>query len=303
MTDLTEMAQSLRTLMIRLEQLLVLLHEQQLVYWPDWGTLLGIERHRNVIPWDYDVDLCMPAADYQKLIALFEQNGGKIGELELHLNYYDDPAGALAILFSDVPDASLGIDVVAYRQEGDQLLNNMSPQLQADYPGNYDFPVAQVLPLRWGHLLGQPVLMPQQAVARLEGLFGDWQAFPEGYAASGLTERPFIDMPDTPQTAGPWIARAPTSAMGDAWAQPGYVAGTRAVRWLTQADAQAQGIDARTLAESPFTDLVYRNDRALWGKIWVGTLFPGDRLMGDRSGAGAQCGCFDARPATSRSPT
>ena len=80
MQNFEHMAQSLRTLMMRLEQLLVILHRHELVYWPDWGTLLGIERHRNVIPWDYDVDLCLPAADYQKLIAIFEQAGGQLGE-------------------------------------------------------------------------------------------------------------------------------------------------------------------------------------------------------------------------------
>ena len=273
--------------MMRLEQLLVILHRHELVYWPDWGTLLGIERHRNVIPWDYDVDLCLPAADYQKLIAIFEQAGGQLGELVLHKDYYDDPQGAFAILFADVPDASLGIDVVSYTQEGDVLRNDMSPQLQADYPGNYDFPVSQVLPLRGGHLLGQPVLMPQQSQARLNELFGDWRVFPDGFGPSLLTEPPFVLIPDEgngDQTRGPWIVRGPRMEPLDGWTSPGYVAGMRVVRWLDEEDACAVGVTIQQLQELSFTETVFHDDRALWGKVWVGTLFAGDRLMGDRPG-------------------
>ncbi len=295
MTDFAQMAQSQRTLMVRLEQLLFLLHQKELVYWPDWGTLLGAERHQNVIPWDYDVDLCMPAADYQKLIGIFEASGGRIGELVLHKDYYEDPEGACAILFADVPDGSLGIDLVCYNQVDATLKNAMSAKLQADYPGNYDFPVAQVLPLRWGHLLGLPVLLPQQSLARLEALFGDWRAFPAGEQASALTEPPFLVVPDADsadKATGPWIVRSGRPLTGNAWANPGYVAGTRMVRWLAQADASAHGLAVADLQETTFTDLVFRNDRALWGKVWIATLFPGDRLMSEVAGLSVEGGCF-----------
>lgn len=54
--------------------------ENGLTYFLDAGTLIGAVRHKGFIPWDDDIDLNMPIADYDRFISLVRRRGAMIND-------------------------------------------------------------------------------------------------------------------------------------------------------------------------------------------------------------------------------
>lgn len=58
-----------------LEEFTSVLDKHDILYFMGYGTLLGAARHKDVIPWDDDIDLTMPYAEFEKMLHLYAEGG------------------------------------------------------------------------------------------------------------------------------------------------------------------------------------------------------------------------------------
>lgn len=162
-------------------------------YWVTGGTLIGAIRHRGIVPWDDDGDVCIMKSDVpklRKLVPLFEKKGYMIEEGVLEeKDDEDDEDVVSACVKKGKKDSctwfiepnssnSLGVDVFVMERIG-PIITYSDPAWRNEINGGracwfwyrYTFPL---VPVMFGNFW---VMTPKNAVEHLNQCYGaDWAA-------------------------------------------------------------------------------------------------------------------------------
>ncbi|WEV42231.1 LicD family protein [Bifidobacterium sp. ESL0682] len=109
--ELTLRQIQLATLKI-LKQIIQICEDQGLTYYLAYGSLIGAVRHHGFIPWDDDLDICMPRPDFNKFLAYFDDESHDTGTLRA---IHNKPGHLLPFLIARISDT-------AYREIGSSVM-------------------------------------------------------------------------------------------------------------------------------------------------------------------------------------
>ena len=100
--------------LVLLKEFIRLCEKFNLRYWLDYGSLLGAKRHGFTIPWDDDLDVSMPAEEFDKFEELIKND---IADNIEYIHVWNDWQSRL--VFKN--DTGAFLDIYAYNEYEDRL--------------------------------------------------------------------------------------------------------------------------------------------------------------------------------------
>lgn len=112
-----------------------LLEEEGILYWIDYGTLLGAYRNGRFIPWDGDIDLSILARDHERVLALNPRLPPGFS-IEISRNLQKKYENGTEFLRLNCKHMKEYIDIYHYRESSDHRFQDLT--LSSDGKGYYE---------------------------------------------------------------------------------------------------------------------------------------------------------------------
>lgn len=156
------------------ERIMRALTAAHIPFWPSCGTLIGAMRHSGMIPWDNDVDFCIPAKFASRVIRALQVEDEDRGFLDIGQCMWMRPLfGMFSVTYVDCP-AFQCVDIVETVKVGQKIVSK-ALIMRKLYPRE-EFAIRDLFPLRRAALPFGPLMLPspQNAKAITDHLAPGW---------------------------------------------------------------------------------------------------------------------------------
>jgi LicD family len=157
-----------------------LLHENNIPYWLDCGTLLGAQRYGGIIPWDFDLDIAILQKDFDNVFRALSkldqskytvQDWSSRDRPKTYLKVYVRETGLLIDIYNFEIDPQKQVIRSILSNENSMFLPESWKIRERRFV--IDTPISYVFPLKKAMFDGIEVFVPNQTVNYLKQRYGE----------------------------------------------------------------------------------------------------------------------------------